>query len=111
MANNAKMNATATSSGQDPKQRRAPAEAGEVRLRGGGSQHHRKFALFPDGTLENEMKRWTFLALVAISGCTVGPDYVRPVVETPPEWRVDYPKATEVANTRWWEQFGDPVLN
>jgi outer membrane protein, multidrug efflux system len=57
------------------------------------------------------MKRWTFVALVAISGCTVGPDYVRPVVDTPPEWRIEYPKATEVANTKWWEQFGDPVLN
>ena len=26
-------------------------------------------------------------------------------------WRVDYPQAAEVANTRWWEQFGDPVLD
>jgi multidrug efflux system outer membrane protein len=57
------------------------------------------------------MRRWTFVALVAISGCTVGPDYVRPVVDTPSEWRIEYPRATEVANTKWWEQFGDPVLN
>ena len=51
-----------------------------------------------------------FVAL-AVAGCTVGPDYVRPVVETPQTWRIDYPKAAEVANTKWWEQFGDPVLN
>ncbi len=47
----------------------------------------------------------------ALAGCTVGPDYVRPTVDTPPAWRIDYPKAAEVANLRWWEQFGDPVLN
>jgi len=47
----------------------------------------------------------------ALAGCTVGPDYVRPTVETPPGWRIDYPKAAEVANLKWWEQFGDPVLN
>jgi multidrug efflux system outer membrane protein len=41
----------------------------------------------------------------------VGPDYVRPAVETPSAWRIDYPKAAEVANTKWWEQFDDPVLN
>ena len=51
------------------------------------------------------------LAVVAITGCTVGPDYVRPEVATPPAWRIDFPKAAEVANTRWWEQFADPVLN
>jgi multidrug efflux system outer membrane protein len=50
-----------------------------------------------------------FAALVA--GCTVGPDYERPAVETPTDWRVSYTSAVEVANTRWWEQFGDPVLN
>ena len=46
-----------------------------------------------------------------LAGCTVGPDYTRPVVDTPAAWRIDYPKAAEVANTKWWEQFGDPVLN
>jgi len=48
---------------------------------------------------------------VALAGCTVGPNYVRPTVDTPPAWRIDYPKAAEVANLKWWEQFGDPVLD
>jgi multidrug efflux system outer membrane protein len=47
----------------------------------------------------------------AVAGCTVGPDYVRPTIDAPTAWRIDYPKAAEVANTKWWEQFGDPVLN
>jgi outer membrane protein, multidrug efflux system len=50
-------------------------------------------------------------AAVAVAGCTVGPDYVRPTLDTPAAWRIDYPKAADVANTKWWEQFGDPVLN
>lgn len=45
------------------------------------------------------------------TACTVGPNYVRPTVPTPDAWRIDYPKAAEVANTRWWQQFGDPVLD
>ncbi|MFO1398768.1 MAG: efflux transporter outer membrane subunit [Burkholderiales bacterium] len=50
------------------------------------------------------------LAMLA-GGCTVGPDYARPAVDAPAAWRIDYPKAAEVANTAWWEQFQDPVLN
>jgi multidrug efflux system outer membrane protein len=46
-----------------------------------------------------------------VAGCTVGPDYVKPAVETPPAWRIDYVQAADVANARWWEQFGDPVLS
>jgi len=45
-------------------------------------------------------------------GCTVlGPNYARPKVDAPGAWRVDYAAAAQVANTRWWEQFGDPALN
>ena len=51
------------------------------------------------------------IAAALAAACTVGPDYVKPVVDPPPAWRIDYPQAAEIANTRWWEQFGDPVLN
>jgi multidrug efflux system outer membrane protein len=51
------------------------------------------------------------LTAVVIAGCVVGPNYVRPEVTAPADWRIDYPKAAEVANTKWWEQFGDPELN
>jgi len=63
--------------------------------------------------MENELKTLALavLAAAAVAGCTVGPDYKRPDVDTPSAWRIDYPKAAEVANTKWWEQFGDPVLN
>jgi multidrug efflux system outer membrane protein len=50
-------------------------------------------------------------ALALLAGCAVGPDFFRPSIDAPAAWRVEYPKAAEVANTKWWEQFGDPVLN
>ena len=53
-----------------------------------------------------------FLTLTFILlGCMVGPDYRRPSVETPKLWRFEEKEAREVANTAWWEQFDDPVLN
>jgi len=58
------------------------------------------------------MRTLRILGLVALlAGCTVGPDYVRPTVDAPPAWRVDYAQAAELANARWWERFDDPVLN
>lgn len=51
------------------------------------------------------------LVLLLLAGCTIGQDYVRPAVDSPGGWRVDYGAAAETANTRWWELFGDPVLN
>jgi len=52
----------------------------------------------------------TFVAL-ALGGCTVGPNYVRPTVDTPPSWRMTDAEAEDVANTAWWGQFDDPVLD
>ncbi len=53
------------------------------------------------------------LALLAllVSGCMVGPDYVRPPLDAPAGWRLSEQDASDLANTAWWEQFGDPVLN
>jgi multidrug efflux system outer membrane protein len=58
--------------------------------------------------------RRCLLALVAgaaLAGCTVGPDYERPAVDLPERWRVEDQQAVDIANPRWWEQFGDPVLD
>jgi multidrug efflux system outer membrane protein len=50
------------------------------------------------------------LALFAAS-CTVGPDYKRPAVDVPAGWRLDEKEAKDLANSTWWQQFNDPVLN
>jgi outer membrane protein, multidrug efflux system len=46
-----------------------------------------------------------------VSGCMVGPNYQRPSVDIPQTWRFEDKEAKDVANTAWWEQFNDPVLN
>ena len=59
------------------------------------------------------MRRTALLTLLALafSGCMVGPNYQRPTVETPPSWRITNVQADNVADTAWWEQFDDPVLD
>ena len=54
------------------------------------------------------------LAVLAASGCMVGPKYQRPTVATPAEWRWKMAMAQAVAapaSDRWWEVFRDPVLD
>ena len=51
------------------------------------------------------------LAVLVLSACTIGKDYQRPDVEKPNVWRFEEKEAKSVANTAWWEQFQDPVLN
>ena len=40
----------------------------------------------------------------------VGPDYERPEVDIPAEYRFEYGQASDVANTTWWNRFNDPHL-
>ena len=55
------------------------------------------------------------LALLAFAGCAVGPDYQRPKVEAPAfketgQWKPAEP-AEQLPRGKWWEAYGDPVLN
>ena len=50
-------------------------------------------------------------ALMVTSGCTLAPDYERPDIEIPTEFRYEPRVVSETANTTWWTQFGDPVLD
>ena len=49
--------------------------------------------------------------LLLLGGCAIGPDYRKPEITAPPAWMVDIQKAQDTANTTWWGQFNDPVLN
>ena len=52
------------------------------------------------------------LALAAtLSACVQGPDYTRPAVDAPTDFRFEPKIVAETANTEWWKQFGDPVLD
>ena len=60
------------------------------------------------------MKRTAFATLfvLLLSGCTLGPDYLRPKILIPDNHRgvVGVPAAESLADLPWWELFRDPVL-
>jgi multidrug efflux system outer membrane protein len=53
----------------------------------------------------------SLVVAIFLTGCAIGPDYKRPVIDTPTAWRVEEKEAQDKANTAWWHQFDDPVLN
>ena len=69
--------------------------------------------------MERVMSRRALVAVAAaipLAGCMVGPDYVRPEVETPAAykemegWKPAEPRDS-IPRGRWWEIYGDPQLN
>jgi multidrug efflux system outer membrane protein len=61
----------------------------------------------------NELKRFLLMPVLglALTGCMVGPDYEKPDTVIPDQWRMEYKQSAELANTGWWNQFNDPVLD
>jgi len=53
-------------------------------------------------------------AALLLAGCAVGPDYKRPELQVPPEFRgqpADVPVSEQsIGDLAWWEVFQDPVL-
>jgi multidrug efflux system outer membrane protein len=54
----------------------------------------------------------TIIAATLLTGCTLGPDYQRPELPTPPQYRFEEGTAAaeSIADTPWWDVFQDPVL-
>jgi multidrug efflux system outer membrane protein len=54
------------------------------------------------------------LVVLTLAGCTVGPNYKRPTVATPQNFRaptpLPAPEATSLADLKWFEVFQDPQL-
>ena len=61
-----------------------------------------------------EMKKLSkivaLMIIVFFTGCAMGPDFKKPVVETPDNFRFSDSKSKEIVNLKWWELFDDPVL-
>ena len=58
----------------------------------------------------------TLSLLMLLFGCTVGPDYKRPVVPVPKQWSESSKdkhteKSLPARPDQWWKTFNDPVLN
>jgi multidrug efflux system outer membrane protein len=52
----------------------------------------------------------TMLVLAGVSGCTLGPDFVKPDMTPPAAYRTDVMPAVSADELKWWELFDDPVL-
>jgi multidrug efflux system outer membrane protein len=61
------------------------------------------------------MKQLMFLTIaVLLAGCAVGPNYKRPAVNVPTDYRDSMPAQTaatpSLGNENWWQVYQDPVL-
>ena len=50
------------------------------------------------------------MIIVSLAGCAMGPDFKKPVVKTPHNFRFSDSESKEVVNLKWWELFDDPFL-
>lgn len=66
----------------------------------------------PNG-VGNKQSAVALLLTVSLAGCTVGPDYRRPVVEIPADYRAATVPNDQapLVDTKWWKLFKDPQLN
>ena len=55
-----------------------------------------------------------FALTLSLAGCTVGPNYKRPAVDTPSAYRADFPQAAaateSIGDAKWWTVFQDEQL-
>ena len=50
------------------------------------------------------------MILLGLAGCMVGPDFQKPVVDTPQHYLYDSLAADTVLNLEWWNLFRDSTL-
>src|SRR5688572_9455963 len=58
------------------------------------------------------MHRWlvVFASGILMAGCSLGPDYTRPVTPGPNTWRMTSATSESIANLPWWELLKDSEL-
>src|SRR5512143_2795251 len=57
-------------------------------------------------------KLFAVILLATLSGgCMMGPDYRRPALDIPNSFQYETKDALDTANTEWWRNFQDPVLD
>lgn len=58
--------------------------------------------------------RWAYrmllLSSLLVGGCAMGPDYLRPPIETAEQFRVSHMEGQSIANLSWWELRRDEQL-
>ena len=63
------------------------------------------------GEAEMRIRRASVVLLMSLVGCAVGPDYERPEIDTPEDYREQIDQGATLANASWWNVFQDAELN
>jgi multidrug efflux system outer membrane protein len=61
--------------------------------------------------MKKPFKIFTLIVILSLTGCMLGPDFQKPVMETPDKFSQVDQKTEITVNLKWWELFNDPVLN
>lgn len=56
-------------------------------------------------------KSHAVLLTILLSGCAIMPDYHRPVIDTPGQWRAESASPATIVAHDWWKSFGSEELN
>lgn len=57
------------------------------------------------------LRIFAIMCSMSLAGCAVGPDYERPEIETPEDYREQIDQGATFANASWWSVFQDEELN
>jgi multidrug efflux system outer membrane protein len=64
--------------------------------------------------IAREIKKFVLIIILAailpLTGCMLGPDFEKPVVDTPEHYRFSDSQTETNINLKWWELFNDPAL-
>lgn len=61
--------------------------------------------------MRRRVQRMLGIATLALAGCEVGPDYARPVITSPGQFRFqEHDENASIADLPWWSIYDDPVL-
>ena len=98
-----------TERNKEKKMKKAAAEGHPPDTQHGGSLRK---TLHPPRRGVTDMRRMLVVSALAtcLTGCMIGPDYKRPVIEAPQSFRYEPKEVADTANSEWWKQFNDPLL-
>ncbi|MGI9307764.1 MAG: efflux transporter outer membrane subunit [Gammaproteobacteria bacterium] len=57
------------------------------------------------------LRRLSYVGVLVLAGCAIGPDYEEPEVPVPEAYREPVESGKSIANLRWWELFQNDDLN
>jgi multidrug efflux system outer membrane protein len=75
--------------------------------------HENRMGINPVAMMKSKLKSGWYLivALALLGGCAVGPNYKRPAVNAPEDFRfADNQTTNSLADLPWWQVFKDPIL-